>query len=126
MKILSLFLFIFMFANTSFAEEVDPCVKLRSEQRNNWILTLNQKDSSSREQLLSTLRLLATQGFTPEFIVAPPQDAHIALVFTFNPDLFRSPEIAEQTKNETLRALIEIGNSVECNDLTRQGMGIRN
>jgi hypothetical protein len=97
---------------------VDPCTDPEVVQPNSWFIGVNDGDTTSREGLLTILRLLATGGFATEDIFGYDFTPDITFYVTFDPGYWNSPDRAEQVKNETLGAIGAVeGTSIRCNPL---------
>jgi hypothetical protein len=121
-KILSL---LWLLAPAALAAPIDPCDG--GERQGLWLLTVNQDDASQRDELLETLRLLASPGFLPTFVMAPAGNPAVVIGVSFDTTRFRAATAAAAAKDKVLAALAAIpGNELECNDFSLPGMGIRN
>jgi hypothetical protein len=100
--------------NESLNPPVDPC---QSELAvpNNWLVAVNVGDHASKEELIESLALMSTGGFSLDaiFNYGLPEKT---FVLKFNPDYYPSKEHADAVKNKVLDGLAAIpSNNIECN-----------
>lgn len=104
---------------------VDPCRGTKVE--NQWLLTINEQDAASRENLLETLRLLAAPGFSVKqvFSFSAPS---LLIVMKFDPLYSSEPGASSRLKEDTLAALLAIpGTRLECDGIAtiNPAIGVR-
>jgi hypothetical protein len=120
---------IVVIASTNAYSSIDPCDDPRTETENNWILTLNTEDLSSKQDVLETLRLLGTRGFLPTWITSSGDDERV-IVFSFDSSKYSDamdPLEVTRIKHSVLKRLANIeGNELSCNDIGGPGMGVSN
>ena len=108
---------LFFAANTqaSTAAFRDPCVG-PDIQANSYLVTVNEEDGSDRDDLLKALRLLATPGFTPEYIF--DQDGPVVVTVNFDPTYYANAAEGKRIKLAALKNLSETnGVSISCNQV---------
>jgi len=95
--------------------EFDRCTDAKTVALNSWILTVNDADTAARADVLGTLRLLATGGFSIANVFAF-KEADLAIVVSFDPTYWSDAVKSKAVKNETLEALSGLkGNLLRCN-----------
>ena len=98
----------------------DPCEKSENDTTNTWVLTINNKDKGSKEDLVTSLKLLGNKGFKIIGVLPQFKEKELRLVFEFDihaySDSLDSLE-GRRIKDAVLRRLQALtANSLECND----------
>jgi len=77
---------------SAYAKPADPCTNPDKHILNSWFLATNDGDQSDREDLLASLRLLATGGFSVKHVFAFPEVDTVTFIVNFDPSYRDSSE----------------------------------
>lgn len=92
---------------------------------NEYLVTVNDDDKSSKEGILKTLKLIDNKGFSINNLLVFGEQPQRTFLVKFNPDLFENEEKASEARDEVISQILEIdGNRIECNTrVTTQAAG---
>ena len=117
----------FGFAGSLLAK--DPCEGLEEVLMNSWLLTINEADASSKDDILRSLNLVGTGGFKVKNIFNfSSDDASVVMSIYFEPDYYQDASRAKQVKDGVLAELLDIsGVQVFCDSIMRPtpAIGVR-
>jgi len=109
------------------AERLDPCTGPEVVP-NSWLVSVNDEDQSSREDLLQVLRLLGTGGFS-NHILNFEQDPSVTVALSFDPSYWADRRAARAAKAKVLSGLKKLeGVLIRCNGKVypAPAIGVRN
>ena len=94
----------------------DECTDPERHALNSWLVDVYLDDVADKEEIMATLKLMATGGFSTRDIFSYSGDPVVTIVLSLDPSYWL--EDGETIKNETLSAIKAIpGNVVICNGL---------
>ena len=102
---------------SNMALAADPCSDREHVVPNSWLISVNEEDQSSKQDILTTLKLLSKGGFEIRsmFDFADPD---IVLATYFRPDYYYDQDRADEVKNSVLEELQTLdGVKIRCNGI---------
>ena len=92
---------------------------------NEYLVTVNDDDKSTKEGILKTLKLIDNKGFDINNLLVFGEQPQRTFLVKFNPDSFENEEKASEAREDILSQILEIdGNRIECNGrVTTQAVG---
>ena len=109
------------------AMAADPCTG-PEVAKNSWLISVNEEDQSSKQDILNVLKLLSKGGFKIGSIFDFSDDADVVLATNFKEDYYADPERADFVKNSVLDELQTLeGVTIRCNGIMRTlpAIGVR-